>query len=178
MTMQYEQPNINLISEIKGSAIAGTGQSFYQDNPKALGSGTYAESFPVPPYLGINLFKLGYLGVRWDFPFAPGERARIRLYRYRKNEPFGSFSYVQITDIFDADDSRDWSWTYDISDRIRNGFNLDPRTDSIAVSNVYTSTPNPGGVRALRVDFALAQSEQFNEAQAFVLDNESWPPQK
>lgn len=132
-----------------------TGQSFYQDNPPADGAGTYAESFIVPPYLDVPLFKLSYLAVRWDFPFSAGERARIRLYRYRKSAPFGSFSYTQITDLFDADSSLDWSWTYQITDRIRRGFDLDPITDSIAVSNVYTPGATPS-VRALRVDFALA----------------------
>ena len=128
--------------------------SYYQDNPPADGSGTYAESFPVPPFMGVPLLKLAYLAVRWDFPFSAGERARIRLYRYRKAAPFGPFAYTQITDLFDADNTRDWSWTYDISDRIRNGFDLNPLTDSLAVSNVYTE----GGsstVRALRVDFAM-----------------------
>jgi len=125
--------------------------SFYQDNPPALGSGTYAESFPVVPSPG-GLLKLRRLAVRWDFPFAAGERARIRLYRYRKPAPFGPFSYTQITDLFDADNTRDWSWTYDISDRIRNGFDINPETDSMAVSNVYTAGGAPS-VRALRVDF-------------------------
>ncbi len=133
---------------------AGTAGSFYQDNPPALGSGTYAQSFIVPPYLDVPLFRLRYLAVRWDFPFAAGERARIRLYRYRKPGPFGPFAYTQITDLFDADNTRDWSWTYDISDRIRNNFDLNPSTDSIAVSNVYTAGGAPS-VRALRVDFCM-----------------------
>ena len=128
--------------------------SYYQDNPPADGGGTYAESFPVPPFMGVPLLKLAYLAVRWDFPFSAGERARIRLYRYRKTAPFGSFAYTQITDLFDADNTRDWSWTYDISDRIRNGFDLNPITDSLAVSNVYTPGATPS-VRALRVDFAM-----------------------
>jgi hypothetical protein len=96
--------------------------------------------------------RLSYLSVRWDFPFSAGERARIRLYRYRKPAPFGPFNYTQITDLFDADNTRDWSWTYDISDRIRQNFTLNPLTDSIAVSNVYTTGGTPT-VRALRVDF-------------------------
>jgi len=125
--------------------------SFYQDNPPALGSGTYAESFPVVPSPG-GILVLRRLAVRCDFPFSAGERARIRLYRYRKPAPFGPFAYTQITDLFDFDDTLDWSWTYDISDRIRNGFDLNPETDSIAVSNVYTAGGTPS-VRALRVDF-------------------------
>jgi len=134
--------------------LGGSAGSYYQDNPPADGSGTYAESFVVPPYLGVPLFKLAYLAVRWDFPFSAGERARIRLYRYRKPAPFGPFAYTQITDLFDADSTLDWSWTYDISDRIRGGFDLNPITDSLAVSNVYTAGGTPS-VRALRVDFAM-----------------------
>jgi|GEM_PF-3769523 len=129
-------------------------RSFYQDDPPRLGSGTYAESFPVPQNYGARLFRLEYLSVRWDFPFSAGERARIRLYRYRKTGEFGTFFYQQMTNTFDADDTRDWSWTYDISDRIRNDFELNPITDSIAVSNVYTAGGTPS-VRALRVDFGL-----------------------
>lgn len=134
--------------------LAGTAGSFYQDNPPAQGGGTYAQSFKVPPYLGTRPFKLAYLAVRWESPFSPGERARIRLYRYRKDMPNGHFSYTQITNLFDANDTLDWSWTYDISGYIRNGFDLDPTTDTLAVSNVYTL--GGGSVRALRVDFAMA----------------------
>lgn len=144
-------PNGNI--KVAGAeALLAQTYSFYQDNPPALGSGTYAESFPVPQELVSGLLKLSYLSVRWDFPFAAGERARIRLYRYRKPAPFGPFAYTQITDLFDGDNTNDWSWTYDISDRIRNGFDLNPLTDSIAVSNVYTAGGAPS-VRALRVDF-------------------------
>lgn len=131
-------------------------KSFYQDDPGSLGSGTYAESFPVPQNYGISLFRLNYLSVRWDFPFAAGERARIRLYRYRKTAEYGAFTYTQITDIFDAEDPLDWSWTYDISDRIRD-FTLNPITDSIAVSNVYTAGGAPSA-RALRVDFGMVRA--------------------
>lgn len=138
------------------TAIPGTGNQFYQDKPPSLGSGTYAESYLVPPYLGVDFFKLSYLSVRWDFPFSAGEMARIRLYRYRKPAPFGPFSYTQITTLFDADNTLDWSWTYDISANILPGFDLNPLTDSIAVSNVYTAGGTPT-VRALRVNFALEQ---------------------
>lgn len=146
----------NGLRNVEADVLAQT-YSFYQDNPPALGSGTYAESFPVPQGLGVDLMRLSYLSVRWDFPFAAGERARIRLYRYRKPAPFGPFAYTQITDLFDADNTRDWSWTYDISDRIRNGFDLNPITDSIAVSNVYTAGGGPS-VRALRVDFRYGRA--------------------
>jgi len=133
---------------------AGSARSYYQDNPPADGSGTYAESFDVPRGLEVPLFKLAYLAVRVDFPFAIGESATIRLFRYRKPAPFGPFSLSQITDTFVFNNTRDWSWTYDISDRIRSGFDLDPITDSIAVSNVYVAGGAPT-VRALRVDYHL-----------------------
>lgn len=140
---------------VEGNLIAaGSLQSFYQDNPGALGSGTYAESFAVPPALAPK-YKLGYLAVRCDFPIAAGESATIRLFRYRKPAPFGAFSLSQITDTFVFNSTFDWSWTYDISANIRNGFDLDPITDSIAVSNVYVSGGGPT-MRALRVDFSLA----------------------
>lgn len=153
MAVYHRQTSINL-SDQEQIIAAGTLRSFYQDNPPALGSGTYAESFPVPQNLNISSFRLAYLSVRWDLPFSAGERARIRLYRYRKPAPFGPFSLTQITDLFDADNSRDWSFTYNLGDRIRNNFDLNPITDSVAVSNVYTAGGSPN-VRALRVDFAL-----------------------
>lgn len=139
---------------LPGNIRGLTLRSYYQDNPPVDGSGTYAQSFMVPPFMGVPLLRLAYLAVRWDLPFAAGERARIRLYRYRKPAPFGPFALTQITDLFDADNTRDWSWTYDISDRIRPNFDLNPVTDSLAVSNVYTSGATPN-VRALRVDFAM-----------------------
>lgn len=145
---------MTFLPTLPATAIPGTGGSFYQDAPPSLGSGTYAQSFIVPPYLGVDFFKLSYLAVRCDFPFSPGENARIRLYRYRKPAPYGPFSYTQITDLFDANDTIDWSWTYDISSYIRSGFDLNPITDSLAVSNVYTAGATPS-VRALRIDFAM-----------------------
>lgn len=123
--------------------------TFYQDDPSALGGGTYAESYPVP---GLDITRLRSLTMRVDLPFGAGELARIRLYRYRKPAPFGPFNYTQITDLVVLDNTLDWSWTYDFSSAIRNGFDINPRTDSIAVSNVYTPGPTPN-TRALRVDF-------------------------
>jgi hypothetical protein len=129
---------------------------FYQDNPSALGSGTYAESYAVPH--GGGLLKLASLACRVDFPFGAGEQAIIRLYRYRKVPgPFGAFSYTQITDTFVFNNTFDWSWTYPINGNIRNGFSLDPVTDSIAVSNVYTAGGSPSA-RALRVDFTYEKA--------------------
>jgi hypothetical protein len=145
---------MSFIPVLPATSLPGTGQSFYQDDPPA--SGTYAQSFPVPPYLGVPLFRLSYLAVRWDLPFGIGESATIRLYRYRKTAPFGVFTYTQMTATFVANSTSDWGWTYDISGNILAGFQLNPTTDSIAVSNVYVAGGAPN-VRALRVDFALSE---------------------
>jgi len=127
--------------------------SFYQDDLPTLGTGTYAESFPVPQNVDIPAMRLSYVGVRWELPFSAGESAIIRLFRFRKPAPFGPFTLSQITDAFVANDTLDWSWTYDISANIRSGFDLNPLTDSVAVSNVYVAGGTPN-VRAFRVDFA------------------------
>lgn len=131
----------------------GTSQRYYQDNPGALGPGTYAESFAVLLPEGA-IGRLSKLTVRADFPAAAGESATIRLYRFRKTAPFGSFFIDQITDTFVYDSADPWSWTIDISSNIRGGFMLDPLTDSIAVSNVYANAGGPT-LRALRVDFSV-----------------------
>ena len=131
----------------------GTNQFFYQDNPGADGPGTYAQSYSILVPMG-TIGRLSFLTVRQDLPSAVGETSSIRLFRYRKTEPFGSFFIDQITDTFILDSSDPWSWTIDISDNIRSGFSLDPVTDSIAVSNVYANT-GTANTRALRVDFRV-----------------------
>jgi hypothetical protein len=131
----------------------GTNQAFYQDNPPADGSGTYAQSYTVLLPEG-TVGMLSKVTVRAELPAAAGESATIRLYRYRKDAPFGSFFLDQITDTFVYDSTQPWSWTIDISDNIRSGFLLDPLTDGIAVSNVYVAGGTPS-IRALRVDFRV-----------------------
>jgi len=135
-----------------GVLRAASYASFYQDNPGALGSGTYAQSFPVPKGFS-SAQELTWLACRVDFPFGPGEQALIRVYRYRKPNPGGAFSYTQITDAVTFDSSYDWSWTYPFLGAIRD-FDLNPDTDSLAISNVYTAGGAPSA-RALRVDIAL-----------------------
>lgn len=132
---------------------AGSSNSFYQDDPGSLGSGTYAESFPVPQGF-LPTMRLDYLACRFDFPFSAGESALIRVFRYRKVAPFAAFQILQITSTITLDIALDWSFTYDFSGNILPGFELDPDSDSLAVSNVYTAGGTPT-VRALRVDFSL-----------------------
>lgn len=131
----------------------GTNQYFYQDDPGTDGVGTYAQSYTIlipADTEGV----LRELTVRQDSPAAVGETASIRLFRFRKTAPFGSFFLDQITDTYVLDSTDPWSWTIDISSNIRPGFLLDPETDSIAVSNVYTNT-GVSTMRALRVDFRV-----------------------
>jgi len=137
-------------------ALAATPLSFYTDNPGAQGSGTYAESFAVPRKLS-PLFVLASLSARVDFPFGAGESATLRLFRYRKTAPGGTFSINQITDTFVFNNTFDWSWTYPLDNLIRPGFFLDPVTDSIAASNVYVSGGAPS-TRALRLDFTYKEA--------------------
>jgi hypothetical protein len=153
----------------------GTNQAFYQDNPGADGPGTYAQSYTVLlPASTVGM--LSHLTVRADLPAAAGESATIRLYRYRKTSPTGSFFIDQITDTFVYDSTQPWSWTIDISDNIRSGYLLNPITDGIAVSNVYANA-GPTGIRALRVDFRV----EVVEAGAMVVAAATpgamtWPP--
>ena len=131
----------------------GTNQFYYQANPGADGSGTYAQSYtPLIPDGTIG--RLQKITVRQDFPAGVGETATIRFYRYRKTSPTGSFFVDQITDTFVLDSTDPWSWTIDITDNIRPGYSLDPITDGIAISNVYVSGGAPT-MRALRVDFRV-----------------------
>lgn len=132
------------------ASLVGGLQTFYMDHPGALGSGTYAEDFVVPPNPtgGAGLLRLGYLSARCEFPFAAGETATLRAYRYRKTAPGGAFTYTQITDTFVFSNTLDWSWTWPLLDRIRDGFLFDPLTDALALSNVYVAGGAPS-VRAL-----------------------------
>ena len=135
---------------------AGT-QRFYQDTPPP---GNNGETFYVPLK---QIGKLTEIRVRWDLPFST-DTALIRFWRYRKVD--GVFSYTQITDGTTFDSSYDWSVWHDISDTIRN-FDLDPETDMVAVTNVYT----PGGsptVRALNVTFTI-EANELNEASSLSL---------
>lgn len=138
----------------------GTNQTFYQDNPGADGPGTYAESYAVLLPVG-TIGMLTYVSVRCEVPPAAGETATIRLYRYRKASAFGAFTYDQITDTFVLDSTDPWSWTIDISDHIRSGWFLDPQTDMVAISNVYTNAGGPT-LRALRVDFQVGVIDMTN----------------
>lgn len=131
----------------------GTNQSYYEDNPGALGSGTRAESYAVLLPRGTTGL-LSAVWVRQDFPAAAGESATLRIYRYRRTGPTGSFFVDQITDTFVMDATQPWSWTIDISDHIRSGYDLNPITDGLAVSNVYVAGGAPT-MRALRVDFRV-----------------------
>jgi len=124
---------------------------FYQDNPPA---GTVAKSYAVPH--GGGTLKLATLSARVDFPYGPGESSSIRLFRYRKTAPGGAFSIAQITDTFVFNNTYDWSWTYPLDGLIRDGFDLNPLTDSVAVSNVQVNGAAPTA-RALRVDYTYEQ---------------------
>jgi hypothetical protein len=131
----------------------GTNQFYYEDDPGSLGSGTRAQSYPVLLPRG-TVGMLSAVWVRQDFPAAAGETATLRLYRYRKTSPTGSFFVDQITDTFVLDSTDPWSWTIDISANIRPGYDLNPITDGIAVSNVYVAGGTPT-MRALRLDFRV-----------------------
>lgn len=132
---------------------AGTAQSYYQDNPGAQGSGTYAQSFFVDGFGLASELRLAKLKARIDFPAAVGEQAIIRCYRYRKTGPAGAFNYTQVSDSYIITSATPWSWTVDLEYAIRN-FTYNPVTDSLAVSNVYTAGGGPT-MRALRVDIGF-----------------------
>jgi hypothetical protein len=153
----------------------GTNQRYYQDNPGADGPGTYAESYAVLVPDG-TVGMLSKVTIRSDLPAAVGETATLRLYRYRKTGPSGSFFYNQITDTFVFDSTDPWSWTIDLTDHIRDGFLLNPATDSIAISNVYTNT-GATGMRALRVDFRVEVVEASTVTVAAAAPGVmTWPP--
>lgn len=151
------QPNINLAT--KNTTFITSGGTYYQDYPGSTGNGTYAQSYAIFVPTGTRFGKLTFLSVRIDAPAAVGEQSIIRLYLYRKTGPDGDFSYSQMTEAYVVDSNTPWSWTVDITDHIYSGYIMNPITDSIAVSNVYSN----GGIfnmRALRVDF---QTQYTNE---------------
>lgn len=154
-------------------APLGNTQRYYQDNPGSLGPGTYAESFPPLVPQGTK-GVLDKVTVRIDFPADLGEQSTIRLYRYRKTGPSGSFFYDQLTSSFVVNDASPWSWTQDISNLIIGGRDLDPETDSIAVSNVYTNT-GAATMRALRVDFNLRVSDTLTFSAPTPQVGPIWP---
>ena len=143
---------------------AGT-QRFYQDIPP---SGNNGETYYVPLK---QIGKLSEIRVRWDLPFTT-DTALIRLWRYRKVN--GVFSYTQLTDGTTFDSSYDWSVWHDISDTIRN-FDLDPDTDMVAVTNVYTPGASPT-VRALNVTFTIEASAPVSTLAAVPVLGASFPP--
>ena len=132
----------------------GTDQYYYQDDPGTDGPKTYAQSYAVllPDQTQGVLHKVT---VRQDFPAAVGESATIALYRYRKASSGAPLFVNQITSAFVLDSTSPWSWTIDISANILSGFLLDPMTDGVAISNIYTNAGGPT-MRALRVDFQVA----------------------
>jgi len=168
-------------SEIVGLVPpVGTNQFYYEDDPGTLGSGTRAQSYTV--LLPENTVgTLSNVTVRQDFPAAAGESATIRIYRYRKTGPTGSFFVDLITDPFVLDSSEPWSWTIDISDNIRSGYNLNPITDGLAVSNVYVAGGGPT-MRAMRVDFRVETQPDFGTEVAVAqvpptpVVGPEWPP--
>ncbi len=168
-----QQPNINLTTQ--NAALINSGGVFYQDNPGALGNGTYAQSYAIFVPTGTQSGKLTFLSVRIDAPATAGEEAIIRLYLYRKTAPDGSFSYAQMTDTFIIDSTTPWSWTIDISDYIRSGYILNPVTDSIAVSNVYSNT-GLHSMRALRVNFQVEPTNELFTADPLTPSAFTWPP--
>lgn len=144
-----------------GTSGLALSQRYYQDNPGADGSGTYAESFDVLLPSG-TCGRVSRIRARVDFPAAVGEQALIRLYLYRKVN--GVFSYTNMfTAPYTIDNTTDWSVTFDITS-LDKGLIINPNTDSIAVSNVYTAGGAPS-MRALRVDFEV-QPVEMTEATA------------
>ena len=128
--------------------FGATTQRFYQDTPPA---GNNGETFYIPLK---TTGRLSQIRVRWDSPFNT-DTAQIRFWRYRKVD--GVFSYTQITDSITFNSTYDWSVWHDISDLIRD-YDLDPDTDMVAVTNVYTQGASPT-VRALNVTFTMVSSE-------------------
>lgn len=167
-----QQRSINLGTA--DTTFITSGGTFYQDFPGSDGIGTYAQSYAIFVPTGIRAGKLTFLSVRIDFPASVGEQAIIRLYLYRKTGPNGAFGYSQMTDAYVVNDLTPWSWTVDISDHIFPGFILDPITDSIAVSNVYTNG-GVGTMRALRVDFQVEYTNDLSAA-PFAFSPAVWPP--
>lgn len=167
------QPSINLST--KNTSFITSGGTFYQDYPGDLGNGTYAQSYAIFVPTGIKSGKLTFLSVRIDAPASVGEQAIIRLYLYRKTGPDGDFGYSQITDAYIVDNNTPWSWTVNITDHIIHGYVINPVTDSIAVSNVY-SNGGAYSIRALRVDFQTEYSNELLSSEPFTPKPSTWPP--
>ena len=142
---------------LKNSIVqAASSESFYRDS---LTPGIDAQSYQVRSLGLVPYLRLASLFVRCEIPAGPGESVVLRLYRYRKIEDV--FNYTQITDTITIDDSTDWSVNIDLSDAIRDGFELDPTTDSIAVSCDYSAEIS--SLRAFRVDFSCAIANEEGE---------------
>ena len=140
------------------AAIAGyTRQSHYIDNPSA--GGAFSQSYPVDLFGLAEIGHLGSIEARIEYPAASGEQALVRFWRYRKTSPSTGFAYKQITNNFYVNDQTDWSWTNDMSQYIRAGsaYDLNPETDSLALTITYTPGASPS-MRALRIDFYLEEA--------------------
>ena len=135
---------------------AASSESYYRDS---LTAGIDAQSYQVRSLGLVPYLRLASLFVRCELPAGDGESVLLRFYRYRKVE--GVFDYTQITDAITIDASTDWSVNIDLSDAIRDGFELDPTTDSIAVSCDYTA--GVGTLRAFRVDFSCEVANDEGE---------------
>lgn len=143
--------------QLKNSCVqAASSQSYYRD---VLTSGLDAESYQVRSLGLVPYIRLASLFVRCELPAGAGESVLLRFYRYRKVDDV--FNYTQITDSITIDENTDWSVNIDMSDQIRNGFELDPKTDSIAVSCDYTT--GAGSLRAFRVDFSCEVANEKGE---------------
>lgn len=156
---------------------AASQESFYEDDPGALGNHTQAESFP-PVSLGLaSMLKLFSAAVRIDFPAAVGESASIQFFRFRKTSPFGVFSVSNASSITVIDSTSPWSWTIDITASLA-GLDFNPLTDSLAISNVYVAGGAPT-MRALRVDFQFEASDVLVSSAhipADILPGGLWTP--
>lgn len=141
--------------DLENLLIDGASHSKYlQDDLPTLGSGTFAGSDDVKLSTFGFVGQLARLRIRFDFSFAAGESAVIRVYRYRTFQ--GVFlGYCQITDSVTLTDADQFSETDDFSSAIRPGMFLSPAVDSLATSIVYTAGGTPT-MRALRIDHWLS----------------------
>lgn len=146
-------------------SYGATTQRFYQDTPPP---GNNGETFFIPLESTGRIIQIK---VRWDLPFNT-DTAQIRFWRYRKVN--GVFSYTQITDSITFNSSYDWSVWHDISNLVRN-YDLNPETDMVAVTNVYTQGASPN-VRALNVTFTVVSNELVPNPTPFLSDISSPSP--
>ncbi len=144
--------------DLENLLIDGASHSKYlQDDLPTLGSGTYAGSDDIKLSTFGVVGQLARMRIRFDFPFASGESAIVRIYRYRTvNGVF--IGYCQITDALTFDDTFQFSETNDYSGAIRAGMFLSPAIDSLATSIVYTAGGTPTN-RAFRIDHWLSIAE-------------------